>query len=89
MHSLKWLVPLQEAQIRILDILSQITQNNPWMNTYIKHLSRGKQHAYNQAHITNESQHWTKYYNTKRECQWECCTAYNKHVANLVDLNKN
>ena len=48
-----------------------ITDNSkqPWMNTYIKHLSRGKQHAYYQTRITNESQQWTRYYNPKRECQ--------------------
>ena len=61
----------------------------PWINIHIKRLSRRKERAYNQAHNTNESQHWTRYYNLKRECQWECHIAYNKYVFNLVDPNKN
>ena len=68
--------------------LSSPNSKQPWINTYIKHLSRRKQHAYNHACSTNESQHWTRYYNLKRECQWECCIVYYKYVFNLVDLNK-
>ena len=42
----------------------------PWINTYIKHLSRRKQRAYNRARSSNESQYWTRYYNPKREYPW-------------------
>ena len=84
-------------QVRICDTcldliptkFSSPNLKHPWINTYIKCLSRRKQHAYNQAFSSNEPQHWTRYYDLKRECQQECCIAYNKYVSNLVNLNKN
>ena len=69
--------------------LCSLNSKQPWINIHIKCLSRRKQRAYNQARNTNESQHWTRYYNLKRECQRECRIAYNKYVSNLVDPNKN
>ena len=60
--------------------LCSSNSKQPWINIQIKCLSRRKQHAYNQAHNTNESQHWTRYYNLKMECQQECRIAYTKYV---------
>jgi len=34
-------------------------------------------------------QHWTRYYNLKKECQHECRFAYNKYVSDMVDPSKN
>ena len=61
----------------------------PWITNHIKHFSRKKQHTYNNSRKTNKAQHWTKYYNLKRECQRECHAAHNKYVSNLVDPDKN
>ena len=56
---------------------------------YIKRITRRKQCAYNQARRSNLATDWSKYYDLKRECQHECCTAFNRYVSNLVDPNKN
>ena len=69
--------------------LSSHSSKQPWITNHIKRLSRKKQRAYNNACKTNEAQHWTKYYNLKRECQRECRAAHNKYVSNLVDPDKN
>jgi len=69
--------------------LSSSNIKQPWINNYIKRLSRRKQRAYNCARRNNQPQHWTKYYSLKKECQRECRSAYNKYVSNMVDPNKN
>ena len=63
--------------------------NYPWIYNYIKRITRRKQRAYNQVLRSNLATDWSKYYYLKRECQPECCTAFNSYVSNLVDPNKN
>ena len=62
---------------------------HPWINNYIKRLTRRKQLAYNQARRSNLPTDWSKYYDLKRQSQGECRTAFNRYVSNLVDPNKN
>jgi len=62
---------------------------HPWINNYIKRLTRRKQRAYNQACSANLPASWSKYYDLKRQCQRECRTAFNRYVSNLVDPSKN
>ena len=62
---------------------------NPWINNYIKRLTRRKQRAYNQARHSNLSTDWSKYYDIKRQCQRECRTAFNRYVSNLVNPDNN
>ena len=62
---------------------------HPWINNYIKRLTRRKQCAYNQARRSNLSTDWSKYYDLKRQSQRECRTAFNRYVSNLVNPNKN
>ena len=46
--------------------LSSLNLKQPWINSYIKHMSRRKHRAYNWAHSSNESWHCIRYYILKR-----------------------
>ena len=64
-------------------------RDHPWITPFIKHLTRRKQRAYNQARSSHSPEDWSVYYNIKRDCQRECRRAYNNYVSNLVDSNGN
>ena len=57
----------------------------PWMNSYIKRLSRKKQRLYNLAKCSNSSHNWETYRTYKRKVQGECCKAYNNYIGGLID----
>ena len=83
---------LSSCNICMNSIPTKLTSSkckHPWINNYIKRITRRKQRAYNQALRSNLATDWSKYYDLKRECQCECCTALNRYVSNLVDPNKN
>ena len=55
-----------------------------WITGYIKQLSHKKQWVYNHAHETSNI-HCAM---PSKECQYECHAAFNKHIHNLIDFNK-
>ena len=59
--------------------------NHPWISTFIKRLSKQKQHCYNRARFLHHPEDWHLYYKLKKECQKECQSAYNKYINSFLD----
>ena len=57
----------------------------PWVNSYIKRLSRKKQRLYNLVKCSNSSHNWETYRTYKRKVQGDCCKAYNNYIGGLID----
>ena len=72
-----------------LDFVPTKLQSNqpkqPWVNSYIKRLSRKKQRLYNLAKRFNSSNNWDNYRKFKRKVQGECRKAYNNYIRGLID----
>ena len=57
----------------------------PWINAYIRQLSRKKQRLYNLAKFSNSRHNWEVYRTFKRKVQGECRKAYNNCIGGLID----
>ena len=57
----------------------------PWINAYIRRLSRKKQRLYNLAKFSNSRHNWEVYRTFKRKIQGECRKAYNNYIGELID----
>ena len=57
----------------------------PWINAYIRRLSRKKQRLYNLAKFSNSRHNWEVYRTFKRKVQGECRKAYNNYIGGLID----
>ena len=60
------------------------SHDHPWISPFIKRLTRRKQRAYNQAHLSHSTEDWSVYYNIKKECQRMCRKAYNYYISKLI-----
>ena len=56
----------------------------PWINCYIKQLSRRKQRCYNQVKISNSPSEWAYHKFLKKEMQKECRKAHNSYVDKML-----
>ena len=62
---------------------SKVVKNSnkqPWVNRYIKQLTRRKKKCYKTARVNNSSLEWLRYKSLKKEIQRECRKACNSYM---------
>ena len=72
--------------LHVLDkyVPSKVAKNSnkqPWVNHYIKQLSRQKKRCYKTAKANNSSLEWLRYKSLKKEIQRECRNICNSYMA--------
>ena len=74
-HILDDLVPSKMSTTRF---------NQPWITRQIKRLAKKKSRSYNKAKQSNDPRHWQRYKSLKKQMQFDCRRAHQKHINDMI-----